>query len=117
MKQREGPEEEEPTLPWIMKLLKPLKAAGPYGDRYEHYSVMPQGLVHDLGQMALSGRLSEGARFQWQCGVLHAGDKQWKTSEGYIAARPIAAGSALQRIVGRIPCAQLKFELICQDFC
>jgi len=110
VKQREGPEKEEPTLPWVMKHLKPLKAAGPYGDRYEHYKVMPQGLVHDLAQMALSGRLSEGARFQWQCGVLHAGDKQRRTAEGYTAARPIVVGSALRRIVGRIPCAQLKFE-------
>ena len=32
VKQWEGPEKEEPTLPWVMKHLKPLKAAGPYGD-------------------------------------------------------------------------------------
>ena len=42
--------------------------------------------------------------------VLHAGDKQRRTAEGYTAARPIVVGSALRRIVGRIPCAQLKFE-------
>ena len=60
--------------------------------------------------MALSGRLSDGARFKWQCGVLHAGDKQRRTLEGYNAARPIVVGSALRRIVGRIPCVQLKFE-------
>ena len=32
VKQREGLEKEELTLPWIMKHLKPLKAAGPYED-------------------------------------------------------------------------------------
>ena len=63
VKQREGPEKQEPTLPWIMKHLKPMKAAGPYGDRYEYYKAMPQLFVHNLAQMALNSELSEGARF------------------------------------------------------
>ena len=44
VKQREGPEKEEPTLPWIMKHLKPLKAAGPYRDWYEHYKLCRRAL-------------------------------------------------------------------------
>ena len=110
-KQREGPEKGDPTLPWIMKHLKPLKAAGPYGDRYRHYKSHAAGLrTRPRSNMALSGRISDGARFQWQCGVLHAGDKQRRTPEGYNAARLIVAGSTLRQIVGCIPCAQLKFE-------
>ena len=49
-----------------MKHLKPMKAAGLYGDRYGHYKAMPQPFVHDLTQVALNGELSESARFQ--CG-------------------------------------------------
>ena len=110
VKQRQGPEVEVDTLPWVMQHLKPLKAAGPFGDRYEHYKIMPQSFVHWLVQTALNGQLSDGARFIWQSGLLHAGDKQRRTPEGYHAARPIVVGTAIRRITGRVPCVQLKHD-------
>ena len=43
--------------------------------------------------------------------LLHAGDKGNEDKQGRPGARPVVVGSALCRIVGRIPCAQMCPEL------
>jgi len=108
IKQREGPEIETPTLGYIMTHLPKLKAADQFGARYEHYRVMPQALVSGIAQLALDGKLSASIKHHWQSGLLHAGDKQKKTPEGYTAARAIVVGPTIRRITGRIPCMQLR---------
>ena len=69
-----------------MTHLPKLKAADQFGARYEHYRVMPQALVSGIAQLALDGKLSASIKHHWQSGLLHAGDKQKKTPEGYTAA-------------------------------
>ena len=108
VKQQQGPEVKVNTLPWVMQHLKPLKAAGPFGDCYKHYKIMLQSFVHWLVQTALNSQLSNGACFIWQSGLLsrYAGDKQWQTPEGYHAAWPIVVGTAIWQITGAMCTAQ-----------
>ena len=96
------------TLPYVMQHLPKYKGKGPCGDVYEHYQAMPSWWVSDLCERALNARISEGFVSLWRSGLLHVVDKQRVDANGQKDGRPITVGLALRRIVGRVPCAQLK---------
>ena len=96
------------TLPYVMQHLPKYKGKGPCGDVYEHYQAMPSWWVSDLCERALNARISEGFASLWRSGLLHVVDKQRVDANGQKDGRPITVGLALRRIVGRVPCAQLK---------
>ena len=56
---RDGSPMTVPALPWIMDHLPKYKAAGPLGDRYEHYVHMPEDYVKELVFNALNGNLPQ----------------------------------------------------------
>ena len=99
-----------PTLPWLMEHLPTDKAAGPAGDRYEHYKCMPYEYVAMLVDSALNGRLPQPVQKVWRTALVYAGDKQRPVSktDPRKAIRPLSVGMALRRIAERVPAAQLR---------
>ena len=98
-----------PALPWIMDHLPKYKAAGPLGDRYEHYIHMPQEFVRELVFNALNGNLPEPVVRIWRSALVLAIDKGRLHKEGPFkgqkALRPVVIGTALRRIAERVPAA------------
>jgi hypothetical protein len=105
-----------PCFPWVMDHLPRYKAAGPCGDRYEHYLAMPPSFVCSMASHVLNGQISTQFQSAWCTGLVHAGDKGKLDSQHRPKARPIVVGLALRRITERIPCAQLKGQFNCQSF-
>ena len=99
------------TFKLVMSRLRRYKAQGPPGDRYEHYKHIPDYMMRAMIDRCLNDRLPDGFREVYADGLIHAGDKGKLDKKGRQAARPIVVGSALRRITGRVPCAQLGQEL------
>ena len=94
-----------------MDHLPKYKAAGPLGDRYEHYVHMPADFVKELVFNALNGNLPEPMVKVWRSALMLAVDKGRTHKEGpfkgQTALRPVVIGTALRRIAERVPAAQL----------
>ena len=109
---RDGSPMTVPALPWIMDHLPKYKAAGPLGDRYEHYVHMPADFVKELVFNALNGNLPEPMVKVWRSALMLAVDKGRTHKEGpfkgQTALRPVVIGTALRRIAERVPAAQLR---------
>ena len=100
-----------PALPWIMDHLPKYKAAGPLGDRYEHYVHMPSDYVKELVFNALNGNLPLSMVRVWRSALMLAVDKGRLHKEGPFkgqkALGPVVISAALQRIAERVLAAQL----------
>ena len=109
---RDGSPMTIPALPWIMDHLPKYKAAGPLGDRYEHYVHMPSDYVKELVFNALNGNLPPPMVRVWRSALMLAVDKGRVHKEGPFkgqkALRPVVIGTALRRIAERVPAAQLR---------
>ena len=109
---RDGSPMTVPALPWIMEHLPKYKAAGPLGDRYEHYVHMPSDYVRELVFNSLNGNLPPAMIRVWQSALMLAVDKGRLHKEGPFkgqkALRPVVIGTALRQIAERVPAAQLR---------
>ena len=90
------------------------KAADPLGDRYEHYSHMPQEYVREVVFNALNGNRSESMAKMWRSALMLAVDKgrlhKQGPFKGQKALQPVVTviGTALRRIAEQVPAAQLR---------
>ena len=57
-----------PAIAWVMDHLPKYKAAGPLGDRYEHFLHMPREYVREIVFNALNGNLPESMVKIWRSG-------------------------------------------------
>ena len=88
------------------------KAADPLGDRYEHYSHMPQEYVREVVFNALNGNRPESMAKVWRSALMLAVDKgrlhKQGPFKGQKALQLVVIGTALRRIAEQVPAAQLR---------